>query len=806
MNFRDFRIGWRLLIQEPAHSLVVVLGLSVGFTVCFLLLGFVHHSFSYDATVPGVDRIYVVKTQFNYNGSAAAGVWRQNSSQMLNDVATKSGLQVESSGAFTISQSMQVNRVVQEVKLTLVHPTYPHLFGIKALEGDLQAAITRPDALALTAEVARQLFGDIHAVGKTVEIAGKSYLVAAILNDPPSTTTFPYAALAGVNSAALVPDLRAKVYDNGWNALRGIMFLKLGAGVSPESVEQVFREAIDRSPVAMGFPPELLAQLGSKKLMEIRLSPLRNAYLDPDISVDDSPIPHGDERALLGLAAIALLILLLAAINYVNLATVRTLRRQREIAVRKVMGASLTRVIGQFFAESLLVSLLATGLGLLLALILKPVFSDLINRNLDDLFSPVSLGASLLLGILLGILTGAYPIWVAVHIRPSQALSGRGNSETLSGLWIRRILTVMQFSTAMGLCGVSLVIALQTDYATKLNPGFDPSPLLVIDLPTDLSNPANKAFYDEAARQPGVSGVAAAWDAIGRHKALVVNTYRHGGDAGVALVIKGISPDFFKTYAIDAIAGRVLNSKFDNNESSVIVINKAAVSALGFKSANEAVGQFITPTTGGDPVQIVGVVPDIRFDSLRKAPSPLMYGTDDKVRTITVRVSGDVNAVQQELETLWQKRFPNDVLHMSRANSFFAVEYGDDLRLAKILAAATLIAILIAAFGIYVLSAYSIQRRSQEIVLRKLYGANQGAIARLVGREFLILIIISACIGLPVAGIVAERYLANFVERAPIGIWPLLMAFVVAALIALLSTLRHTISAMRISPALILQR
>jgi putative ABC transport system permease protein len=806
MNFRDFRIGWRLLFQEPAHSIIVLLGLAVGFAVCFLLLGFVHHSFSYDAALPDSERIYLVKTQFNYRGVATP--WRQRSTQVLTGILEKSGLPLESSGFLGTDVSLQANRVLQEIKLTLVGPGFPKVFGINALEGDLQAALTRPDALALTEEVARLLFGQTHVVGKTVEIAGKPYLVAAILKDPPSTTTFPYTALAGINSATLDEEQRKANYGR-WGLLKGNVFIKLGDGVSVATVTRMLQDAVDHSPLVKEFSAELLAKLGARKLMELQLSPLRNAYLDPDIAADANLTPHGDVRALLGLAAIALLILLLAATNYVNLATVRTLRRQREIAVRKVMGASVRRVIGQFLAESILVALLATGLGLLLALAAQPAFSALVDRKLDDLFAPVNLLASVLLGLVLGILTGAYPMWVALHVRPAAALSGRGNSETASGLWIRRVLTVLQFSTAMGLCGVCLAIAWQTDYATKLDPGFDPDPLLVIDMSKDLRDPDSKAFFEEAGRQPGVAAVAVAWDAVGRQKVHLVDVFQRSGAAGVSMEVKGISPDFFKVYGVLPRAGRLFDATLDKADADSLVINGAAATALGFASPQAAVGQFILQQGDDKPHPILGVAPEIRFGTLRQTAEPLVYGLADNAKTLTVRVNGDsntVSAVQAGLENLWQRRFSNQVLHLARARTFFALEYADDLRMSKILASATLIAIVIAAFGIYVLSAYSIQRRSQEIVLRKLYGASRSAIARLVGREFLTLIFISAAVGLPLAWIAIERYLAPFLERAPIGIWPLVTAFAVALLIALMSTLRHTWSAMRISPAQILQR
>jgi putative ABC transport system permease protein len=802
MNLREFRIGWRLLMQHPSHSFVVIMGLAVGFAVCFLLLSYVYHSFNHDAWVPDHERVYVVKTQFNYTGTE--GIWRQSAPVPLAAAVEKSGLGISVSNFYYLKRTVKVNNTLHEIHLTMVNPQIQDVFGLKAVEGDLNNALSRPDTMALTEEMAAKLFGDRHAVGKKLEINGQPFTVTAVVKTPPSTTTFNFSILVGMNTNAMAAGGREMI-SSAWGLLNGHIFVKLGANASPESTTEAIQKMVDTSPLPKSFPPEVFATLGSKPLMEIRLGALRDAYLDPQITDTDSKIPHGNKVLLLTLALIGLLILALAAINYINLATVRTLRRQREIAIRKVMGASVARVIRQFMAESILVALLATATGLLLAALVLPSFAELVNRPLDKLFTPASLLLSLLLGLLLGALTGAYPIWVALHVRPSQALSGRGNSETAGGLWIRRILTVLQFSTAMGLCAVGLAITWQTVYLTNLDPGFDPKPLLVVELRKNMADPENKAFIDELKRTPGVLDVAVAADPIGQHATYFSNFVSRAGNPGVSMEMKAVSGDFFKTYGLTAKAGRMFDAKTDTEESLVTVLNAPATQVLGFATPEAAVGQFIYLRGEPKPIQIVGIAPEIRSQSLRKRPDPQFYFVTSDINFLTVRTNGNLIEVQNAVEAVWNRRFPNYILHMTRAQTFFDKEYGEDLRIAKILGYGTIIAILIASFGIYVLSAYSIQRRSKEIVLRKLYGAGQGAIASLVSREFVSLILISAVIGLPVASIATARYLADFVERAPFGVWPLVLSLLVAFLVALFSTLRHTLSAVRISPAQILQ-
>jgi putative ABC transport system permease protein len=258
---------------------------------------------------------------------------------------------------------------------------------------------------------------------------------------------------------------------------------------------------------------------------------------------------------------------------------------------------------------------------------------------------------------------------------------------------------------------------------------------------------------------------------------------------------------------VKAAAGRLFDPALDKiTDQDRIVINAAAARRLGFADVRDAVGKVLSNTAGGTPKQIVGVAPGIRQRSAREGQQPSVFYLHERVGLFTVRAGGDQDAVKRAVEELWPHYFPNETLGVSRLavvmNDMF---YADDLRLARLLAAASVIATAIAAFGIYVLAAYSVQRREREIVLRKLYGAGAAAIGRMVAREFALLIGTGALLGLPFAWLAIQRYLGTFAERAPVGGWTLAGAVLVACAVALLSTLRHTLTAVRIRPALALR-
>jgi putative ABC transport system permease protein len=796
MNLRDFRIGWRFLVKEPAYSMVVVLGLAVGIAVCFLLLGYVRHSFSYDAHVPDRERVFQLQQRWNL--ALLGNEWGADTSLGARDAVLASGQPVLATAFLDRGLSARVGDRALGLHVALVDPDFEKIFAPRVLAGNLHAALTRPEALALTADTALNLFGRVDAVGRTLQGDHQTYVVAAIVATPPAATTMPFESLAGTNSAVMTAEARAFIADT-WGRSGGRVYLKLLPGADPVLVLDALRRGLRASPLMRRDYVQQVAALGGRDLIDYRLQPIADVYLAPDLN-DLSP-QHGNRQGVIGLGAVAVLVLLLAATNYVNLATVRTLARQREIAVRKVLGASAQAVARQFLAESVLVCVVATTLGLLLAWLLLPVFSDLVQRKLDGMFSPAALATTLALGVLLGLAAGAYPTWSALRVRATAALAGRGTGETVRGLWIRRALTTLQFGVAIGLTATTLAVAWQTHYASTLDPGFDAAPLLMFPADNDLRDPRTRALRDAVARLPGVAAVAVSQVPFNvNHN---ITSLRRAGGTAADINMYSVDPNFFDVYGIKPVAGRLFSPALDKIDASDrVVLNAAAARQLGFPTPRDAVGQTVSSSTGSRPIQVVGVAPDLRQRSARDGQQPSVFFLSDRFGGFTVRCSGDVEAVRRAILALWPRYFPNEGLDVTRVSTLMSdMFYADDLRLAELLAASSAIATAIAAFGIYVLAAYSVRRREKEIVLRKLYGAGHPAIARLVAREFAALIGAGALLGLPFAWVAIQRWLAGFAERAPIGAWTLAAALLVAAVVALAATLRHALAALRIRPA-----
>lgn len=798
MKVDDFRFSMRLLRKEVNHSALTLLGLSLGFAVFMLLISIVLHAFSYDKHVPDVDNVYVVKTHFNFAGSS--NYWSDTTPLVVRDEILQSGMASNVVRLLRRDIPVRAENKVFSLPLTMVDPDFETVFGVNVLEGNLAQALSRPDALALTRGTVTKLFGDEQALGKTVLIAGRTFQVQAVIDNPPSATTVPYVMLAGIDSAAWSAEEREAMVSL-WTKVAGKIYLKMQPGVTVDSLERLLEDRSNASPLRAAYPTDSLNKLGDKNLLDFRLGSLGDAYFDPDIAAVADPSVHGNHSVVLGLAFVACMILVMSAANYVSLATVRTVRRQREIGMRKILGAKANQIMVQFIIESICFTLFAVILGFVLAMIALPVFSDLVNRQLDQVFTPVYLLFGLFIAVLVGGLAGLYPAWLAMRV-PGRQLADRRSGESSGGMLLRRTLTVVQFAAAVGLTGLTLAVAWQTQHASRVSPGFDPTPLFVLKMKGTISEPENRTFAQTLKRIPGIEGVAATTGVIGQNQKVFLAYIMREGQQQSVIELTGITVNFFEVYGIEPIAGRVFDERIDNEDKDgMLVINKASVTMLGFESPSDAVGKFVLYGSKKEPKQIIGVIDNVRDQSVRENVSPMLYLPHPRAAVLTIRAPGDSTQIQEAIAQQWNRDFPDYALELDSLKAKIVSNYADDLRLSWLLLVATMVIGIISSLGIYVLSAYNLQRRVREIALRKLFGAKRLGIARLVGKEVLLMVVLSAVIGLPFAAFGTAQYMANFVERAPVEVASLVIAFLVSAVVAFAATLHTTLSALRVAPA-----
>jgi putative ABC transport system permease protein len=819
MKLQDFRVALRILAKDPVYSLVSILGLGVGLCACLLLLGYVRYCWQYNAHVPDAGNVYIVKQRNNLE--LGTPCYDQAPLLLLAAARTAPGVTNASGYVGWFPLTVEVSGQLRKLRSLTVLPGFAEMMGLQTMKGDLNEALSRPDGIAITEDTAIRLFGTSDVLGRTlvlrlsaVDENRSTARIAAILRNPPANTTIRFETLNGPNLSLVPPSMRGELL--GGSAWLGYLLVRLRPGTSVVAVTEVLQHAVDQAPSAQKIPPEMKERLGARKVMDLKLFRLRDAYFDRDVATNFTSITvdRGNSTVVAGLVVIAILILALAAINYVNLATIRVIRRQREIAIRKVLGAGKGRLALQFVAESLLVSVLATAIGLLLAYLALPTFSELMSRDLGSVLSPGNIAAAFGLGLALGLLTAIYPTWTAFGVRPSLMLMGRPDSESLRSKHLRQGLSVLQVAAAMGLASFTLAIFWQARFAIDASPGFDPSALLVLDLPVGVSAQDEKprGLMAALSQQPELAGTAISNDPVGRSKQSWSTEIKREGRDAVAMDVKSVSADFFEEYGIKPVVGRLFDSKIDKEDDPVpVVINAIAAHQLGFASPEQAVGQFLLfrSMASGAPAlitkRIVGIAPEIRFYSLREVPGAIAYELWSNSATLTVRASGSIVDAERAIQTVWPKYFPNSVLEMKAAKEVYAANYADDASLARLLVLSTTIAMIIAAFGVYVLAADAVQRRTKEIALRKLFGTRRRDIGKLVAKEIGAVILLSAVVALPLAALAIGRYLAAYTERTPLAFWALAVALLVSLAIAAFAGARQAWVAMTLKPGVALR-
>jgi putative ABC transport system permease protein len=326
----------------------------------------------------------------------------------------------------------------------------------------------------------------------------------------------------------------------------------------------------------------------------------------------------------------------------------------------------------------------------------------------------------------------------------------------------------------------------------------------VVELPDSADETSSNALREALARLTGIDGAADSFQVPGRDDHTGTRgsqNVKHLDGSDAALSVRMVGADFFRVYGLQAVAGRrfdpALDRPVDDGEQNVM-LNMSALRALGWQSPQQALGQRIE----GAPLRVVGVAPDLLWETLRDPVRPTMYQLARGARLLTLRMRADAPAsLQSDIAAAWRRYYPEREPVIRPVAGYYRQAYADDVRLAGLLACATAVVFVLAAFGIYVLAAHSVQRRAREIVLRKLHGAGRSDIGALVGREFLLLTAVAALAGLPPAWLAIQRYLAPFAERSPLGAWAPAAALVLTLLVVAAATARHTLAAMRIMPA-----
>lgn len=799
---RNFRKG-------VAFSFINLFGLAVGMTCCFLIMLFVRDELSYDHFQQKLDRIYRIAYTPRFAG-LEKGIPRLSTvaSPLLKDYFP--GIETSArlfQRTVTIQQDIQKT---EEKNFYFGDSTILDIFTFHFLQGDPRHALVDPFTVLLSASAARRYFGNTPAVGRSVRLDGRyPLLVTGVFADFPDNSHIHIDLLTNYPTmfATITPEAKTNL-DHNWIISHSLTYVLLKPGADPATINA-------------GFPAFVTTHAPKEFAKDIiyRLQALRDIHLRSDLLSEIEPV--GSITQIYLFVAIALVTLLIAGINFVNLSTARSLRRAKEVGMRKVLGAEKTQLIIQFLAESLALSLLAFLLSIVLLAAFLPVFNGLTDKHF--LFLDVLRDAPLWLGFvtvffLTGILAGLYPAFFISAIQPATTLKGDFASAQGRGGLLRKVLLVIQFSASVSLMIATLIIFRQLNYVQTQPLGFEKENTLIIPIqnwsinsifnaPNDTGYRRLQTFREKILTNPDITGVTLS-----------------DQEPGLGILRRGVLPEGFKitdnifalniradynfipTYGMQLVAGRNFSRAYGSDKDQAFIINETAVTRFHFGSPALAIGRRMSLIGKRDVREkegtIIGVVKDFHAESLYSPIDVLVMDVDyPSLTTFSIKVRADrtMSAIAS-LQKSWDAWFPAKDFQYHFLDKGLDDQYAVEQKQGKAIGYFAGLAVFVSCLGLLGLIALVARQRTREIGIRKVLGASVPGIVALLSRDFIRLILLAIVLATPVSCWVMHRWLTRFAYRIDISWWIIVFSAAGLLLIALLTLCLQTIRAALANP------
>jgi putative ABC transport system permease protein len=805
----------RNLQRNGAYAAMTVTGLAVAFASAILIGLYVRHEITYDQFIPGHARAFLVsesifahdKPKFEIDFSSA----RLADDLKLDFPQIQYAARLAASGFPPVIRRGDVS--MSERHFASVDPDFFKVLPLPAIAGDPATAMDAPDGVVLTRAMARKFFGRDRPLGGVLLIDGHPFRVTAVIEDLPSNTHLDTEVFASSKAAS---SIFWKLYAAGYSSNSNMTYVRLKPGASADAMNAALQGFVDRR-----LMPFVRTQNPDLKLdrYAMRLKPLTSIHLDPADGGD--PKPGGDVKVLAGIAIIGVLIVVVAAINFVTLMTARASRRAVEVGVRKALGAQRKDLVIQFMGEAMIYVAVALVLAIALAELLLPAVSAALQRKIafNYLTDPQLLLVMIGVTVVTALLAGLYPALVLSSFRPSSVLKG-GPIAAAGGGGVRQALVVAQFAVLVALLFAALTIYRQTAFALRDASHTNTDQVLML-----FASPCSDALRDAVKAVPGVRGAAcASVGAVGLGNA---NDVSFAGGHKAMLTSSSVDFGFFEVYGIRPVAGRLPDAARPGDDggklgehSPPIVLNETAVRELGFKSPQAAVGQPVTwhfnpyfsmeHMTDPGPAQaseVIGVVPDFTFGSVRQKVASTFFYVGPKTDMLnSVALNIKLNAAHpaetvKQIDKVWAKMSGGMPLQQYFANQFLLIKnYIDNVIQGGAVAVCALIAVSIACLGLFALSAYTAERRTKEIGIRKAMGASSADILRLLMWQFAQPVLWANVVALPLAWLAMDSWLKGFayhVDQAP---WTFVAAAGAGVVIAWATVFFHALRVARARP------
>ncbi|MEM6319789.1 MAG: FtsX-like permease family protein [Bacteroidota bacterium] len=803
MLLPNFKFILRRFNRQRLNTFLHLTGLTLGITVCLLIGLFIHHELTYDNYHEKADRIYRFnqiwqtvsgEVEADYSAPAPLGDFLRTNFPSIETVASVYPL---AASAVEITPQKRFN----QEGILYAESTILDVFDFEVLEGNGHETLRKPWHALLTTSSAEKFFGRENPIGKTFLLDNEhTVTVGGIIADVPDNTHLPATMLVSYPIGKGVMDWAV----SNWGAIFGAStYAVLKEGASPTDLE---------APIQAQFDQRINDPEDPEK-SGIHIQPLAKIHLEPQYAGGSEWVQATNPKWLWFFGAVGSIVLILACINFINLSTAQSMRRAKEVGVRKAIGGNNAQLITQFIAEAFLLVFVSAIFAVVLAQLAQPHVNQLLDKKIffDYLFTPNFLAVFVGAITLISLLTGIYPAWLTARFQPATALKSRAVAGNRSASFLRKSLVITQFTLSGTLLIALLIISEQMDFFYTKNLGFDKDNVVTVKIPTrDKTN----LLTAELAQITGVKNFTftSGKPSQRNHNGTIMHpTDLESPERQEVNLLFG-DANYSEMYQLQLLAGRFY-TKADSVHSSVelpkdqrtpkILVNETLVKSMGFASNEAAIGQQFKIGWYDWQPEIVGVVQDFVTNTLHESIKPTaIFQNPRNYNEIGIKIAAnsDVKATLAGIETVWRKAFPNEFYEYEFLDEHIAQAYDSESRLLGFFKIFAGLAMFISCLGLWGLATFAAVQRTKELGIRKVLGATTENLVALLSKDFLALVGIALLIAMPIAWYGSNEWLNNFAFRIEINGWTFVLAAVAALSIAFLTVSFQSIRAALTNP------
>lgn len=775
------KAAFRFILKRKGYSVVNILGLSIGITACLLISWYVRFHNGYDKQIPTYDRVYrVLYQRWSETGDR---VRFASAAPTIGPSIKKEFPEIQEYGRAYKIEGVFFNKDVffEETSAFYGETNTLKILGFEIIKGDKETNLDAPRKVAISESTAKKYFGNENPIGKSLSYNKTTQLeVTAVFKDRESDFHFKPNIVV---SLATWIEINPKIFAEGWFYSGFYTYVRIKEGVNPNVINQKIAEFIEK---------ELGETLRQYKMgMSFELQPLKDIHLTSHFMHEIEP--NGDRASINLLEIVAWFILIIAWVNFFNLSTISSLKRIREIGVRKVVGASRTNLISQFLLESFIVNLIAIVISLILFEIAQPAFANIAGLPVKtNLYFESWFIYTLLLALVVGTLSAG--VYSVTRIASSSLISvikgvSFGVSKKSS---LKRVLVSFQFTIAIALIAGTIGVYSQFLYISKRDLGFNKNNMLVIKAPVVGDTSLIRKFWvyeQQVKNKANVKGVT--FSSIIPGKPNMFNRggiYRLGDDPNNSKNYRVTEADshYLDVYGLKLLAGTGFTG-VAATDKNLVVINRMAALQMGFANEQEAVGKEIVMEE--QKFRIAGVIIDFFQLSPKESIEPQIFRYPRRFQGyFTINYDGNnVENIMQTVELTYKEVFPNNPFDYFYLDQFYNKQFQYERRFGIVFMLFSVLSVVITVLGLLSLSAFTSEMRRKEIGIRKVMGASVLSLIRMLYQEYILLLLVASIIALPVVLFFIKKWLVSFALKVDLTIWIFIAPVFLIAIISVLT-------------------